>query len=60
MNSLTLRSLASSTAVYCPDNGRKPIHDPSRTMVYIILQIIYKQAKKRATRFRNCSEASTG
>jgi hypothetical protein len=58
--SLTLRSFASSKAVYFPDNGRKPIHDPSRTIVYTILQIIYKQAKKRATIFRNCREASTG
>jgi hypothetical protein len=56
----TIRSFASSTAEYCPDKGRKPKQNPSLIIVYIISQIIYKQAKKRATIFRNCKEASIG
>jgi hypothetical protein len=56
----TIRSLASSKAVYSPDNGRKPIHDPSRTIVYVMSPIIYRQAKNRATILRNWREANTG
>jgi len=36
----TFRSLASSKAVYFPESGKKPIHEPSRKMVKPTLAII--------------------